>query len=73
MKKEIKLTDVLLHHQMGEKRRHYSHLHLAGEVSYWRYGRNWYDTEEGQLWKLVAFETRLSNWKSTGREFLKSA
>jgi len=34
MKKEIKLTDALLNQQIGEKRRHYSHLHLAGEVRY---------------------------------------
>ena len=32
MKKEITLTDVLLNQQLGEKRRHYCHLHLAGEV-----------------------------------------
>jgi hypothetical protein len=25
------------------------------------------------LWKLVDFEARLSNWTSTGREFLNSA
>jgi len=31
MKKEIKLTYALLNQQIGEKRRHYSHLHL-GEV-----------------------------------------
>ena len=36
MKKEITLTDVLLNQQIGEKRRHYCHLHLAGEVHYWR-------------------------------------
>jgi hypothetical protein len=34
---------------------------------------DWYDTEGGQLWKLVFFETRLSNWTSTGKEFLNSA
>jgi hypothetical protein len=38
MKKEIKLTDALLNQQIGEKRRHYSHLHLAEEVRYWRQG-----------------------------------
>jgi hypothetical protein len=36
MKKEIKLTDVLLNQQMGEKRRHCSLLYLTGEVHYWR-------------------------------------
>jgi len=36
MKKEITLTDVLLNQQLGEKRRHYCYLHLAGEMRYWR-------------------------------------
>jgi hypothetical protein len=67
------LTDALLNQQIGEKIRHYSHLHLAGEVRYWKLGRDWYDIEEGQLWKLVDFEDRLSNLTSTGREFLNSA
>jgi len=52
MKKEIKLRDVPLNQQMGEKRRHYSHLHLAGEARYWREGRDWC-TERGQLWKRL--------------------
>jgi len=73
MKKEIKLTDALLNQQIGEKRRHYSHLHLARDVRYWRHGRDWYDTEGRQLCKMVAFEARLINWTSTGREFLNSA
>jgi len=73
MKKEIKLTYAPLNQQIGEKRCHYSHLHLAGEVRYWRWGWDWYDTEGGQLWKMAVFEARLSNWTSTGREFLNSA
>jgi len=73
MKKEITLTDVLLNQQIGEKRRHYCHLHLAGEMHYCRYGCYWHDTEGGQLWKLVVFEAALSNWASTGSEFLNSA
>ena len=32
--KKMKLIDVLLSQQFGENRRHYSHLHLAGEVRY---------------------------------------
>ena len=35
-KNEMKLTDALLKQQIGEKRRHCSHLHLAGEVHCWR-------------------------------------
>jgi len=31
-----------------------------------------YDIEGGQWWKMVVFEARLSNWTSTGREFLNS-
>jgi hypothetical protein len=42
-------------------------------MHYWREGRDCYDAEGGQLWNLVAFEARLSNWISTGREFLNSA
>jgi len=73
MKKETKLTNALLNQQIGEKRRHYSHLHLAGQVRYWRQGTDWYDTEGGKLLKMVAFEARLINWTSNGREFLNSA
>jgi len=73
MKKEIKLADALLNQQIGEKRRHYCHIHLAGQVRYWRQGWDWHVTEGAQLWKLVVFEARLSNLTSIGREFLNSA
>jgi hypothetical protein len=43
---------------------------LAGELRYWREGRDCYGTEGGQLWGLVGFGDRLSDWTGTGREFL---